>query len=170
MATLHLLRHLKSSWDDPGMDDFERPLNARGLRDADTLAAAVATAGLAPGLVLCSSARRTRETLARVVPALAGDHRIELDSELYLAPADRILARLRRVPGEVAAVLVIGHNPGLHDLAVLLASAGPAESRRRLAEKFPTGSLATIEAPGPWVDLRPGSGRLVAFFRPRDGE
>jgi phosphohistidine phosphatase len=116
-------------------------------------------------LVLCSSARRTRETLA----AIGVNSEVVIDPELYGATPSVVLERLRRVPAETASVMVIGHNPGLQLLALRLAR----EADRLLArarEKFPTGALATLAVDGEWRELDWGAARLTAFLRPRDLE
>jgi phosphohistidine phosphatase len=116
--------------------------------------------------VLCSPAERTRETLALVRPALAGSA-VSLEDDLYGASSDRLLERLRIVPQGVASVMLIGHNPGLHDLAVGLAAAGP--ELERLEAKFPTAALATLKLEGTtWSELKEGDGELVAYVVPKE--
>jgi phosphohistidine phosphatase len=167
MLTLHLLRHAKSSWDDPGLADHDRPLAPRGTRAAGTMAAHMRAAGIRPDLVLCSSSQRTRETLDLLGDAVPAGCDVRIEDWLYGAWAEELLDRLRRLPPEARHVLLIGHNPGLQDLALQLASSG--ELLAEVAEKFPTGSLATLEADiGAWPDLAPGCARLAGFVRPRD--
>jgi phosphohistidine phosphatase len=163
---LFVLRHAKSSWDDPGLADHERPLAARGRRAVEAIAAHVSEAGIAPDLVLCSSARRTRETLEAI--AVGGEHVIEPD--LYGASCEDVLERLHRVPEEVGSVMLVGHNPALQALVLRLADdqaeadgSGLDEVRR----KFPTGALATLTFDGAWTDLSPRSARLAAYVRPK---
>ncbi|WP_374443559.1 histidine phosphatase family protein [Stella sp.] len=165
--TLLLLRHAKSSWADPGMDDFDRPLNGRGRRAVRAIARMLAEADARPALVLCSPARRTRETLEGVRPGLAGEPEVRFDRALYLADADRLGDIVRGLP-DVAQAMLVGHNPGLHDLARALAGAGDPALRRRLGDAFPTGALATIAFAGDWRDARDGTGRLVAYVAPRE--
>ncbi|HYX76555.1 MAG TPA: histidine phosphatase family protein [Gaiellaceae bacterium] len=164
MYALYLLRHAKSSWADPGLADRERPLAPRGRRDAKRIAKHLRQLGVAPELVLCSPAVRTRETLELVRPALAAST-VALEEDLYGASSDRLLARLRRVPGAVASVMLVGHNPGLHQLALSLASAG--NELGRLEAKFPTAALATLQIPKPWSRLEPGDATLSAFVVPK---
>jgi len=163
MKRILLLRHAKSSWDDPALSDHDRPLAPRGLRGATAIAGYLRTGDLKVELVLCSSARRARETLERLGDAL-GDAEISLEEELYGASDDELLDRLRRVPPEVEGVALIGHNPGLHDLAVALTRAG------RKLERYPTGALAALEFEGTWSDLDSGRTRLVSFVKPKDLE
>ena len=172
MRQLILLRHAKSSWDDPLLPDHARPLNARGRRAATAMAAAMRDLGLSPDVVLVSSARRTLQTLEAISP-FADSPLIEPMDDLYLAPWQRLLEVLRRSPETARSVLLIGHNPGLHDLA--LALAGPAAmtgttavAARRMAEGFPTCSLAECVIATPWRDLAESGGRLVRFLVPAD--
>ena len=124
--------------------------------------------GIDPDLVLCSTAVRARETLERIEPALRGQA-ASVERALYGATADALIARLRQLPTECGSVLVIGHNPGLQDLALELAR--PRPEREALAAKFPTAALATLEARiDSWRELGPGTADLVAFVRPRDLE
>ena len=156
---LLLLRHAKSSWDDPSLADHDRPLAPRGRRAAKLMAAHLRRSGADVSLVLCSSARRALQTLELVAPP--GEVRIE--DELYGASADRLLARLVRVPDTHGAVLLIGHNPAMQELADGLAPGGG------LAEqKFPTGALATLAFGGSWRGLEWGCAELTEFVRPRD--
>lgn len=171
MKTLLLLRHAKSSWDDPGLDDHERPLNERGQTAARQVGAFLTEQGYRPQLVLCSTARRTRETLALALPANHTDVRFTHD--LYLAAPDQILSALRTLEDEAESVMIVAHSPGTEQLALLLSRCdGPREeraSRDKIAEKFPTGALAVLELPSEtWAAVEPGSGRLTAFVRPRD--
>ncbi len=155
MKRLYVLRHAKSSWDDPSLGDHHRPLSGRGRRAADAIGRHLRAEGIEPELVLCSSSARTRETLARI--GFQG----RVERELYGAGAGELIARLRDVPASVESVLVIGHNPGMHDLALALAD-GPHD-------KYPTGALATIDLDvGSWSAIVPGCGRLVDFVRPRE--
>jgi len=127
------------------MDDFERPLTKRGRRSASQVGHWMVEHGYRPRLVLCSSARRTRETLELLETALGARVPLHIEPGLYLADAATLLARVRRVAADVACVLVIAHNPGLQELAWELASlpgAATAEMRARLTQKFPTAALA----------------------------
>jgi phosphohistidine phosphatase len=163
-----LLRHAKSSWDNPDLPDRLRPLTRRGVRAVGTLARHLRRAGVAPGLVLCSSAVRAVQTWEGVAPGVPAGTPVEIDEAIYHAGAGDLLRRLQRMPAPVESVLVIGHNPGLEDLAVALVGAGDRALRERLATKFPTGGLATLEVAGEWHDLRWGAATLVAYVVPRD--
>src|SRR3954454_5791713 len=145
MRQLLLLRHAKSSWDDPALSDHARPINARGRRAAAAIAQAMRELGLAPDIVLVSSARRTLQTLEALTP-FDDPALIEPMDALYLAPWRSLLEALRAVPETARSVLLLGHNPGLHELAMALAGiddgAGAAgrggADARRLAEGYPT--------------------------------
>jgi phosphohistidine phosphatase len=168
--TVLLLRHAKSAWSDPRLDDHERPLNRRGEQAAKAMAAHIARREPRPDLILCSTALRTRQTLAPLIKLLdAPAPPIALEKGLYLASEDFLMAHLQAVGDEVATVLLIGHNDGIWHLAEALAGSGTAEALAALREKYPTGTLATLRCPdGPWRDLAAGGAELVAFVRPRD--
>ena len=123
-----------------------------------------------PDLILCSTAMRTRQTLAPLLKRLDSPAPpISLENGLYLASEDVLLAHIRAVADGVRTVLLIGHNDGIGQLAADLAGSGPSESLAALREKYPTGALAVLRLPdGPWSDLEPGSAKLVEFVCPRD--
>jgi phosphohistidine phosphatase len=165
---LYVLRHAKSSWKDPDLADHDRPLNRRGRRAAKAISAHLRAEGIDPELVLCSTAKRARQTLQGIEPAL-GRRTVEVERELYGASAAMIVERLRHVPRTIASVMVIAHNPGLQDLVLDLARTG--HERRRVAAKFPTAALATLDVAGAdWSQLASGQAELAAFVRPRDLE
>lgn len=168
MRYLYLLRHAKSSWDDPGLDDHERPLAPRGVRAARRMAEHVRARGIVPELVVCSSSRRTRQTL-EPLEEVWGASRVSIEDELYAAGEAQLLARVRRIAADVASAALIGHEPGTSALCLLLAGGGDERLRRRVEVKFPTGALATLALPsGGWASAGPGSAELVGFVRPRD--
>ena len=165
---LLVLRHAKSEKAEPGLSDRERTLNARGQADAATMGAYIARHGLAPDLALVSSARRTRETWARVAAALAEPPAPRYEQRLYNARADAILAVIRELRDSAHSVLLIGHNPGLHDLARSLIASGDVEWRERLNEGLPTAGLVVIDfAANDWHKLHAHGGRLERFVTPR---
>ena len=118
--------------------------------------------------MLCSTATRARETLAGVAPSLGDDVDVWFEDDLYGASDDELLDRLRRLPPAVPSVMVVGHNPGLGDLALRLIGGGDEPALVRLHAKFPTGALASLLVPGEWDELSPGSATLTAFVVPRD--
>ena len=167
MRSVILLRHGKSSWADSTLTDFDRPLAPRGKRASKHIATYMRKKGIRPTLVLCSPARRTRETLETIKPALGKACSIEFVPELYAASAHELLEQLQCVRDSIGAVMLIGHNPGLQQLARLLASRGT--DLAKLEEKFPTGSLATLSVGSDsWGGLRPGDAKLVDYVVPRD--
>jgi phosphohistidine phosphatase len=163
---LFLLRHAKSSWNDPGLPDEERSLAPRGRAAAKLLREHVRAEGIRPEQVLVSPAKRTRETLERVAPG--GE--VIVEPELYNATAAGLLERLRRVPDGVGSVMLIGHNPSTQALVLQLADASSSDpaALEGAANKFPTGALATLEVNCAWAELRPGCAVLTALVRPRD--
>lgn len=168
MRRLLLLRHAKSSWQIEGLDDFDRPLNKRGRGAAPTTARYIADNGLSPDVILCSTALRTRETLALLLPHLRGEACIHLEDGLYLASGEALRDRIARLDEACDCAMIIAHNPGLQDLALSLAATGNAADVRHLQEKFPTAALAVIELEGrDWATATPKGGRLSEFVTPR---
>jgi len=165
---LFVLRHAKSSWDDPGLEDHERPLAPRGLRAVRVLSEHLTENAINPPLILCSSARRTRETLE----GLGVDGEVSIEEGLYSASAGAVIERLQRVPPDVGAVMVIGHNPAMQVLVLRLAGVrAPGEldgsDLGQVQRKFPTGALATLELDCEWRELEAGRARLAGFVRPK---
>lgn len=161
---LFLLRHAKSSWDDPALADHDRPLGPRGQRAGELLAAHVRRAGIAPDLVLCSTAVRTRQTLALL--NLGEGPVVRYERGLYAASAQALLERLRAVGDDHVAVMLVGHSSGIEDLALLLARRGPRLAEMR--EKFPTGGLATLGFSGRWRKLDRRVAVLADYVIPRE--
>ncbi len=167
MRQLLLLRHAKSSRDDPRLADRDRPLSPRGHRDAAAMRAAMRDLGLAPDLVLVSPSRRTLETLEGLEPWDEAPL-IEPAEALYLAGPAQLLAVLHEVAETVRSVLLIAHNPGLHELALALAGPAPPATERRLRAKFPTAALAEFTVSGLWGDIGRRTTCLVRFVTPAD--
>ena len=161
------MRHAKSSWDDPLLSDHARPLNPRGRAAAAAMRRMMQEAGLAPDLVLVSSARRTLQTLEALEP-WDDTPLVEPMDALYLAAPEQMIQVLHGIAETVRSVLILGHNPGLHDLALLLAEAGEGQMRHRLSESFPSGALAEFSFAGSWSALHEGGARLLRFVTPRD--
>jgi phosphohistidine phosphatase len=172
MKTVLLVRHAKSSWDDPASGDFDRPLAPRGRKAAPRIARYMHDEGLTPELVLCSAALRAQETWALMAPAFDTDIPMELRRDLYHAAPHQLLEALREAPDEAAVVLMVAHSPGMEGLAIGLS--GPGSERdavERLTAKFPTGALAVISFDGDrWGDLGENGGALTRFVCPRDLE
>ena len=165
MKQLFLLRHAKSSWSESELVDHDRPLAPRGRRALKLIAEHLGREGVTPALVLCSSARRTRETLERIAPVLGEGISVQIERELYAASEQRLLERLRAVEDGVESLMLIGHNPGVEQLALSLAGRG--QNLAGLRRKYPTGALATLEFSGRWGDLQPGRAELTDFVTPK---
>jgi phosphohistidine phosphatase len=166
---LWLLRHAKSSWDDPRVEDHDRPLSERGRRAAALMAEHCERAGVRPDLVLCSSAVRARETLSGVLPGLGASLQIAIEDGLYTFEARAVLDRLREIPDDVASAMVVGHNPAMEVATARLAADGDA--LERVLAKYPTAGLATLDLDvETWSDVATGCGHLDAFVTPADLE
>jgi phosphohistidine phosphatase len=155
------LRHAKSSWDDPDLDDIDRPLNSRGKRAAARVGRFIRDEDLVPDLVLCSAARRTQETLERL--DLPERTAVLIEPDLYGAPAATLLSRLRHVADDVGSVLMIGHNPGMHDAVATIVASGASRP-----DEFPTAALAVTRLPiDHWREVRAEIAHLESFTTPR---
>lgn len=158
---LLLLRHGKSSWDDPALEDLDRPLAGRGRRAAARLGLWLREQDAVPELVICSPAVRARETLEQL--GLPPEVPVRLDGDVYAGTAGDLLAVVRALPPHVDSAMVVGHNPAIEDLARMLVA--PALDT---LEKVPTAGLVDLRFPGPgWDDVGPGPGRLEALITPR---
>jgi phosphohistidine phosphatase len=169
MLTLSLLRHAKSSWDDPELADHDRPLAKRGTKAAPEIAKYLRREELLPSFVLCSGAVRTRATLALILAEIGRPApEIRYDDSLYLAAPDMILKLIRETGPAHAHVMVIGHNPGLHALALELTGGGERKAVAALATEFPTAALAVLSFDArQWKEIEAGSGKLEHFVTPR---
>ncbi|MCB5164145.1 histidine phosphatase family protein [Streptomyces bambusae] len=166
MPDLVILRHAKSAWP-PGVPDSDRPLGPRGLRDAPAAGALLAREHPRPDLVLCSPARRTRQTWELAAARLPAEPPVRHEPRLYAAEAEEILDLVRETPADVGGLLLVGHNPGLQELVLLLAGGGPGDALDRIGAKFPTSAVAVLGCPEPWSALTPGSAVLKSFDIPR---
>jgi phosphohistidine phosphatase len=161
------LRHAKSSWPSSGMPDAARPLSERGQAAARLMGAYMAHHSLIPDRILCSPARRTRDTWAGIATQWPANMDVVFDQSLYEATPQSILSVIRAQQA-ARTLLVIGHNPGLQEAAELLIAAGDVELRERLREKFPTAALAVIDfAINKWKSIHERSGRLDRYIIPR---
>jgi phosphohistidine phosphatase len=168
MKKLFLLRHAKSSWDDPAIDDFDRPLAPRGKCATKRLAQHIAAQPYHFDLVLCSAARRAKETWDRIARELAGDTPVRHLRELYLTGEDGFVTALRGLDDDVAAVVLVAHNPDIAGFADWLCRDGDGEALRLLGAKYPTGGFAEITLDcARWADLDAGRGYLESFVAPR---
>jgi phosphohistidine phosphatase len=175
---LVLLRHAKSAW--PDVPDHERPLGARGRRDAPVMGRWLRAAGHVPDRVLCSTSRRTRETWQLAQAELGAAPPVSFEDRVYEASAVELLELARDAPPKMKTLLIIGHAPGIPELALMLAGAATPADRGggsgaapepvvdRMRAKFPTAAVAVLELTGPWDQLGPGEARLTDFVTPRD--
>lgn len=166
MRRLLLMRHAKSDWSIAGQADHERPLAPRGRAAAPEMGAYMARSGLVPDAVVVSTARRTRETWDLVAQAFDAQREPTYEQRVYEASAPRLLAVIRETPATAHTLLLVGHNPGLQELAQLLI--GDADARAALIAKFPTAALAVIDFHTDlWNEIAPHGGRLDRFIVPR---
>ena len=173
MKVVYLFRHAKSDWAEAGLKDHERPLSERGKKAAPQIAAYIKSKKYRPDLILCSTARRTVETYDALKEVLGDSVSVRFEDSIYLAEPRHLMDRLRWLDDDVNSVMIIGHNPGMAQLALQLAQSpkdGEEEkSHKRMREKFSTGALAVIKIPTKtWADLKEGHGRLADFVRPKD--
>src|SRR5262245_7440433 len=168
MRRLMLLRHAKSDWSKPGQRDHDRVLAARGREAAPRVGKYMATHGLVPELVVCSTAIRARETWDLVVGALKSQPKIVHDERIYDNRPDALIEVIHETDPAVHVLMLVGHNPSFQALGELLPATGDTESRQRLREKFPTAGLAVIDfATDAWNRIHPHSGRLDRMITPR---
>ena len=168
MLTLMLLRHAKAEPAASGVDDADRPLAPRGRSDAPRMGASLAAAGHVPDLILCSPARRTRETLELVVPSFGAVIATRLEPAIYEASMARLLSVLRRTPASVQRLMLVGHNPGFEELAHDLVRTADKEAAARLDKKYPTSGLAVLAFEhDAWAKVTPRSAHLALFTAPR---
>jgi phosphohistidine phosphatase len=169
MKRLALLRHAKSSWDDPNVDDFNRPLNERGWKAARRMGREMKRRYLRFDLVLASTAARVRETIDGVQENYDFAAPILFEPRMYGATEHELLSLLRALPETVHSPLLIGHNPGLERLIAGLTHHDDHGLRRRIAGKYPTAALAVVELPAQhWTDVTPGSGEIVELILPQE--
>jgi phosphohistidine phosphatase len=171
MLTLFLMRHAKSSWAAAGTDDFDRPLAPRGVDAAPRTAQAMAENGFTPDRILCSSARRTRQTLGLVLTRIGADEMtVTFTRQLYGADVSTLHQMIAAQDARsVRRLMLVGHNPAMQDLALQLTGDGAATEREALEAKFPSGALAvlTFEDRDGWASIAPGTGHLTHFIQPR---
>jgi phosphohistidine phosphatase len=169
MKCLTVLRHAKSSWDDPRLDDFDRPLNDRGWKAVRRMGRALKHRDMRFDFVLASPAARVRETLDGLKENVDVDLEIRFEPRMDGAGEEMLLQILREIPESVHAALIVGHNPGLQRLVVELTHDDPKQLRDRVARKLPTAALAQIELPARrWVEVEPGSGEIVELIVPKE--
>ena len=166
--TLHLFRHAKSDWDDPRLNDYDRPLNPRGRKAAPRMGRFMKAEGIEPDLILCSTAARAQQTLLLALNELGWEREIRLDAGLYLASMEALLSALRKAPDRARSIMVLGHNPGLQDVALAICEDASGAMAQDMAFSFPTAALATFTiASDRWAGLAPGGAALSGFAVPK---
>jgi len=169
MKRLTLLRHAKSSWDDPVARDFDRPLNAKGHRAGRTVGQEMRRLGLHFDAIVASPAARVVETLEEVAQGFGTPLSPRFDERIYLASRDALLDLVRTTDDAIASLLLVGHSPGLERLALHLAGVKDKKLRESVEEKYPTGALVEIDLPVEhWEDIGDSEGTITRFIRPRD--
>ena len=168
MRTLTLLRHAKSSWDDPVQRDFDRPVNQKGVRAARTMGEYCRREGLSWDHVISSPAVRCIETLDGFWEGYGKTLKPVWERRVYLASCVTLLDLINEAPAEAENILLVGHNPGLEDLVLMLVPDDGAALRDSLEDKFPTASLAVMSFDGGWAELAARKASLTRFTRPRD--
>jgi len=168
MRRLLLFRHAKAERAEPGEPDRDRVLNDRGRKDAASIGAYMAGHGFTPDRVVLSPSRRTQETWKYAAGTFRPQPAAQSIERLYNATAHTILDVIKETPAGAHSLLIVGHNPGLHELALMLIASGDIEIRGRLGEKLPTSGLAIIDfAVDDWRKLHPRAGRLARFVTPK---
>lgn len=165
---LSLLRHAKSSWDDPSLDDHDRPLNARGRKAAALMGKFIAAEGLVPDRICSSTSLRTRQTLAILTPEWPTQVETQFERALYLAEPATLLAEVKRTPKDTGHLMLVGHNPGMEQFAAALMASGPSHAVAAMTRKYPTAGLAIFAlATESWAKVEFGTARLQRFVTPR---
>jgi phosphohistidine phosphatase len=168
MRRLLLFRHAKAERSQPGMEDHSRKLVERGRKDAAKIGAYMSSHALIPDRVVSSPSARTQETWKFAAAAFRAPPKATAEDRLYNATAHTILGVVKEAAPATHTLLIVGHNPGLHELAAMLVAAGDVEARERLREKLPTSGLAIIDfALDDWSKLHPQCGRLERFVTPK---
>ncbi|MFF5701186.1 SixA phosphatase family protein [Streptomyces sp. NPDC012794] len=164
---LVLVRHAKAV-PKGGIEDVDRPLADRGRGDAEAMGHRLGGSRLGVDLALCSPAARTRQTWQLMRPSLSDQPPVVYENRLYNAEMDTLLAAVTATDDGVSGLLLVGHNPGIHELAAALPGDGPEELLRRIRASMPTCAVAVLEFSGDWADLAPGTGRLATLLAPGD--
>ena len=169
MKKLAILRHAKSSWDDPSLADFDRPLNGRGRRSATAIGRELKRKEIAFDFVLASTAVRVRQTLQFLEEGYGSPLEVTFEPRIYEASTGTMLELIRAIPEQAGSALVVGHNPAFGRLAEHLTVDDSSGLRRRIEIKYPTGTLALMDfETGSWADVQPGTGRIVELMLPRE--
>lgn len=169
MRTLTLYRHAKSTWEDLSLDDMDREINQRGEKAAKAMGAYMAEQNISPNIVLCSSAKRTRQTLELTQPFFATEPTTLFEDKLYLAEPEDLMSEIEKTDNSHEHVMVLAHNPGLHILALSLTPKEDKNSRDLLKENFPTAAIAVFDFDdlNAWSDIQNQKSKLRLYMRPK---
>jgi phosphohistidine phosphatase len=168
MKTLTVMRHAKSSWGDAGLNDFDRPLNARGRKAAAEIGKELRHRGIRFDAVIASPAMRVRETLTDLASGYGADFDVRFDPRIYEAMVDHLLTIVREISEDVSAPLLVGHNPGLQNLVLELARED-SNRRHHLEAKFPTAAVAILHLPARhWQDVETSSAEIAGLILPKE--
>jgi phosphohistidine phosphatase len=168
MRSLTLLRHAKSAWDDPVERDFDRPLNGKGRRAAARMGRHMAELQLGFDKIIASPALRVIQTIDGVETGLGRTLSVDYDKRIYMASAVTLLDVIHGTSDDCTRLLMVGHNPGLEDLVLLLVPESAGGARDEVEVKYPTATLAELNFDGSWADLDERMAALIRFVRPRD--
>jgi phosphohistidine phosphatase len=168
MKRLYLLRHAKSSWNQLGQEDHERPLNERGRKNALEIGQFMRNNDLVPNLIVCSTSERTRETCSILLSGIEREIACQFTEELYLANATTILNIVHGASDESDSLMLITHAPGVAEAALMLGQYGNDQANKLIEQKYPTGALGIFDSKADmWVDVSPENCRLIDFIRPK---
>jgi phosphohistidine phosphatase len=169
MTILTVLRHAKSSWDEHGVDDFDRPLNERGRKAAKLVGLELKRRHIRFDQVIASPAVRVRQTLDELAKGYDEHLNVRFDERMYGASAETLLDLVQAISDEIHAPLLVGHNPGLQELLLQLTRDDGDGPRGKVAEKYPTAAVAVVTLPAPrWEEVSPGTGEIRELILPRE--
>ena len=169
MKQLAILRHAKSDWGNPGLTDFDRPLNKRGRKAAKKIGRELKGRGLAFDQIVSSPAQRAKETVERFRIGYEQDCSVRFDPTIYLASTGTLLGLVNGLPDDAGTVMIVGHNPGFHDIVLRLTRENGDGLREKVGANFPTGAFALIDFPADkWADVEPATGEIRQVIFPRE--
>lgn len=169
MKQLAILRHAKSDWGNPGLTDFDRPLNKRGRKAAKKIGRELKARGLAFGRIVSSPAQRAKETVERFQLGYEQDCNVHFEPTIYLASTGTLLGLVNALPDDAGPVMIVGHNPGFHDIVLRLTKENDDGLRDKVGANFPTGAFALIDFPADkWANVEPASGEIRQVIFPRE--
>ena len=169
MKQLAILRHAKSDWGNPGQTDFERPLNKRGRKAAKKVGRALKAQGFACDRIICSPATRARETVERFEKGYESLPPVSFEPKLYMCATGTLIDVINGLPDDAGTVMIVGHNPGFHDIVLRMTRANGNGLREKVGANYPTGAFALIEFPAErWAQVEPSTGEIRQVIFPRE--